>query len=117
MNVILVGVGGALGSMARYGLGLAVPSATFPFATLAVNVMGCLGIGMVLPSVERATALAPEIRLLVVVGFLGGFTTFSAFASESLALLRTGAGTALVNVAANVILGLGAVIAGRAIFS
>jgi len=101
--------------MARYGIGLAVPSTNFPYATLIVNVVGCFCIGLVLPSFERAATLSPEIRLLVIVGFLGGFTTFSAFGNESIALVRAGMPVALVNIAANVILALAAVILGRAV--
>lgn len=101
--------------MARYAVGLAVHSTAFPYATLVVNVIGCLGIGLALPTLERASAVTPEFRQLIVVGFLGGFTTFSAFGSETLALMRTGAGTALLNVVGNVVLGLTAVAAGRVI--
>lgn len=103
--------------MARYGVGLALPSVGFPYATLAVNVIGCFGIGLAMPTFERAAALPPDLRLLVVVGFLGGFTTFSAFGNETLALLRAGGGLALLNVAASVLLGLGAVVLGRAVSS
>lgn len=112
---LLVALGGALGSMARYGVGLAVHSTTFPYATLIVNVAGCLCIGLALPTIERAASMTPEFRQLVVVGFLGGFTTFSAFGSETIALMRLGAGVALLNVAANVVAGLAAVAIGRAI--
>lgn len=115
MGFLLVGIGGALGSMARYGIGLALPSVGFPYATLLVNVAGCLAIGMALPTVERAAALSPDLRLLVVVGFLGGFTTFSAFGNETIALLRAGVGLAVMNVLANVLLGLAAVLLGRAV--
>lgn len=115
MSFLLVGLGGALGSMARYGVGLALHSTTFPYATLIVNVLGCLGIGLALPSLDRIAVLSPEVRLFLVVGFLGGFTTFSAFGSESIALVRSGTAVALVNVAANVLLGLAAVVVGRAI--
>ena len=115
LNLLLVGLGGALGSMARYGTGMALSGAAFPYATLVVNVIGCFCIGLVLPSVDRAAALSPEVRALVVIGFLGGFTTFSAFGSESIALAQSGASVALMNVAANVVLGLAAVVAGRAL--
>ena len=81
---------GAFGSMARYGVGLALPSIGFPYATLAVNVIGCFAIGLVLPTMERAVALPQDLRLLVVVGFLGGFTTFSAFIIETVGLLSGG---------------------------
>ena len=114
---LLVGVGGAFGSMARYGVGLALPTTGFPYATLTVNVIGCFCIGMVMPTVARIEALSPELRLLIVVGFLGGFTTFSAFGNETEALLRSGGGLALLNVAANVGLGLAAVAIGRSLVS
>ena len=114
---LLVGLGGALGSMARYGVGLALPSTGFPYATLAVNVIGCFCIGMAMPAAARLEALSPELRLLVVVGFLGGFTTFSAFGNETVALLRSGGGVALLNVAAHVGLGLAAVVLGRSLVS
>ena len=110
---LLVGLGGALGSMARYGVGLAVPSSGFPYATLIVNMIGCFCIGLALPTAERAAALSPDFRSLVVVGFLGGFTTFSAFGYETLSLARSAPGLALLNVAANIILGLLAVALGR----
>lgn len=115
MGFLLVGIGGALGSMARYGIGLAVPSVGFPYATLLVNVLGCFAVGLALPTLDRAAALSPDVRLLVVVGFLGGFTTFSAFGNETIALLRAGVGPAMLNVLANVLFGLAAVLLGRAV--
>lgn len=114
---LLVALGGALGSMARYGIGLAVHSTTFPYATLIVNVVGCLCIGLALPTIERAASITPEFRQIFIVGFLGGFTTFSALGSETIALLRTGAGVAFLNMAGNVVGGLLAVAIGRAIGS
>ena len=114
---LLVGLGGALGAMTRYGIGLVLPSGGFPYATLLVNVIGCFCVGLVMPTPTRAETLPPELRLLVVVGFLGGFTTFSAFGSETAALLRSGGGPAMVNIAANVVLGLAAVMLGRTIAS
>ena len=72
---------------------------------------------MAVPAAARVEALSPEFRLLIVVGFLGGFTTFSAFGSETVALLRSGGGLGLLNVAANVGLGLAAVGLGRALAS
>jgi CrcB protein len=115
LGFLLVGLGGALGSIARYGVGLALPSIGFPYATLAVNVIGCFGIGLALPTMDRAVALPPDLRLLIVVGFLGGFTTFSAFGNETIALLRAGPGAALLNIAAHLLLGLAAVVLGRVV--
>ena len=94
-----------------------MPASGFPYATLAVNVIGCFCIGMAMPAAARLEALSPELRLLIVIGFLGGFTTFSAFGNETVALLRWGGGLALLNVAANMGLGLAAVVLGRALAS
>ena len=99
--------------MVRYGVGMALSPGAFPYATLTVNVIGCFCIGLILPTPDRAAALSPDLKALVIIGFLGGFTTFSAFGHETLALARQGAGGALVNVGANVLLGLLAVVLGR----
>ena len=115
MNFLLVALGGAAGSTLRYAVGLAFAGSTFPYATLMVNVIGCFGIGLAVPSLDRAPLLSPEIRLLVVAGFLGGFTTFSAFGYESAALARTSGALALANICGHVVLGLSAVFLGRAL--
>lgn len=115
MRFLLVGIGGGAGSVLRYAIGLALAGATFPYATLIVNVVGCFFIGLAMASAERTPLLAPDLRLLLVVGFLGGFTTFSAFGYESVALFKTNATLAALNVAANIFLGLAAVLAGRSI--
>lgn len=108
---LAVALGGAAGSLARYGLGLwaraAVPG--FPLATLLVNVVGGFCIGLIF----AAGATRPEwpewLRLGAITGVLGGFTTFSAFSLETLLLWQEGRGaTALANVALNVGLSLGA---------
>jgi CrcB protein len=117
MSFLLVGLGGAAGSMMRYGVSLAMAGVSFPLATLIVNIIGCFGIGLALPSLDRAPMLSPEMRLLLVVGFLGGFTTFSAFGHESAALLRTSGTLGAINIAANVLLGLAAVFTGRMLAS
>ena len=117
MNFLLVGLGGAIGSMARYGVGLVLAGTAFPLATLVVNVIGCFCIGLALPALDRGRVLAPDMRLLIVVGFLGGFTTFSAFGYESVTLMRTSSALAAINIAANVLLGLAAVIAGSMVAS
>jgi CrcB protein len=88
--VILVGIGGLLGSVARY-LAAAFISKTilsaFPYGTFAVNVVGCLIIGLVLGLSERFDWV-PEWRLFLATGFCGGFTTFSSFAYENILLLQ-----------------------------
>ena len=114
-NWLLVAIGGALGASARYGVSTwmqRVASATFPWSTLAVNVVGCALAGAALGWFERADA-PPAPRLLLVVGLLGGFTTFSAFGVETLNLHRDGrSGAAVANVALNVGLGLAATLLG-----
>lgn len=112
-NVLLVFLGGGVGSLVRYGATLAMPPRAFPVATLAVNVAGCLAAGVALARLVPVHAADHPARLLLVAGFLGGLTTFSAFGLETVALLRDGrAGLAMLNVAANVGAGLLATWAG-----
>ena len=93
MKWLLIAVGGAVGSMARYGTGsllLRVTERTlFPWGTLAVNLIGCLIIGY-LNGVLDDRLIRPELRFLAVIGFLGGYTTFSTFGWETAAFLREG---------------------------
>ncbi len=117
-NLLLVGTGGFLGSVSRYYLSGLVLHASgaprFPLATLTVNVTGCLAIGILSGLAEHAHLLSPSTRLFLFTGFLGGYTTFSAFAYESYFLGREHAWTsAAVNVAAQVVLGLVAVVLGH----
>lgn len=119
-NAILVGIGGFIGSVARYWLSGYVQqlskSADFPYGTLAVNLSGCLMIGFLSQLAEGHGVLTAETRAFLIVGILGGFTTFSTFGNESLNLLRDGeSAPAVANIVAHVILGLGAVWAGRAV--
>ncbi len=114
INVLWVALGGALGASARYAASLALqrPGSALPLATLAVNALGCLLAGACMSWSERH-ALAPSLRLFLLTGALGGFTTFSAFGVETLALQRSGRpGLALANVALQLLVGLGAVAAG-----
>jgi fluoride exporter len=118
-KILLVGVGGFLGSVARYLLGGYAQQlsggASFPYGTLAVNVLGCFVIGFLAELAEARGVFSPESRALVFVGLLGGFTTFSAFGNETVNLLRDGqTPLALANVAAHIVIGLGAVWLGRA---
>ena len=88
MTALLVAVAGAFGCLARYGVGLAgqrLLGDRFPWGTLAVNLVGSFAIGAVMVLAE-ARQLDPRVRVAVVGGFLGGFTTYSAFAYETLAL-------------------------------
>lgn len=89
----MVGLGGLVGSMLRYRVGLLVthfPGSQVPWGTLAVNLSGCLLIGCLSILVEKRPWLNAEIRHLLMVGLLGGFTTFSAFGLETVTLLRRG---------------------------
>jgi CrcB protein len=117
-RLLLVGAGGFVGSALRYWLsGLAQDVARdslFPWGTLAVNLLGCLGIGVLMQLAEARGAFSAETRLLLATGLLGGFTTFSAFGNETLNLLRDAErALAAANVLANVILGLLCVQLGR----
>lgn len=117
-RILLVGIGGAVGSVLRYLVSGWVQNASgsvsFPFGTLAVNVSGCFVIGILSYLADVRGLLTPELRALFVIGVLGGFTTFSSFGNETMALARDGEmGYAFANIALSLILGLGAVYAGR----
>lgn len=117
LQYAIVAAGAALGGMARYGLSRAVEAAAggpLPLGTLAVNVLGCLAAGAFTAWYEPRLAAAPELRLFVVVGLLGGFTTFSAFGLESHGLLAGGRpGLATWHAAAHLGLAVAAVGVGR----
>ncbi len=117
-NLILIGVGGALGSILRYLLsGLAQQwskSLAFPFGTLTVNLLGCLVIGFCAQLAEARGVFTSATRAFVFIGVLGGFTTFSTFGNETMNLFRASATLqASINIAAHVIFGLLAVWLGR----
>lgn len=118
--VLFVGLGGMLGSITRYLVGGWVQQAAgafwFPYGTLAVNVVGCLLIGFGGGLAEARSAFSPEGRALLFIGFLGGFTTFSSFGFETFGLLRDGQYMlGLLNVALQIMLGLGAVYVGSSL--
>jgi CrcB protein len=117
MRILLIGLGGFFGSILRYGLSTFVQSAAgvaFPVGTLLVNVLGCFGIGVLSGVSEARGLLSPDARALLAVGLLGGFTTFSAFANETLTAWRDGATlVAAANVLVGVALCLAAAWAGR----
>ena len=111
MRLLWVVAAGGLGSGARYLVGLWAADRfglSFPYGTLLVNLSGCLLIGAVLQA-AAAQSWNPDVRVAVTAGFLGGFTTYSAFNLETLQLLQSGAtGAAMVNIAATIIGGLAA---------
>ena len=86
---VFVAIAGGAGTLARYALGGWLSRATgggFPWGTLAINVGGSLAIGIIAAALDRGSSLPPGLRIALIVGFLGGFTTFSAFALETLRL-------------------------------
>src|SRR6266480_4650943 len=91
-QILIVSLGGALGSVIRYKIGGFILHRTvgsdFPFSTFFINVLGCVVIGVLAALVEHHDLFSPSARLLLFTGLLGGFTTFSAFGYESLFLLR-----------------------------
>ncbi len=113
IQALLVGAGGFLGSIARFGVGRlvyrSVPFTTFPWGTFAVNVSGCLLLGLLAGLGEARELFSNETRLFLFIGVLGGFTTFSTFGYETVVLLRDAAwGQAAANVSLNVLVGIGA---------
>ena len=120
MMWLTVGVGGALGSIARHGANVAAArlmGQPVPYATAAVNIIGCFAIGVLAGLVASGTLrLSETARAFMFVGILGGFTTFSSLGLDTLTLVRGGAATtALVNVMVQMSLGLGSVFVGYAL--
>lgn len=123
-QLLLVGLGGAIGSMARYLMSTTIYSiigSNFPYGTLVVNVTGCFIIGLVgVFFVGHLYMYATDMRSFLIIGFLGGYTTFSSFSFETLNLLINGeVAAALLNVITSVFLCLFAtwlgILLGRAI--
>jgi CrcB protein len=120
MKLLWVGLGGFAGSVLRYLVSGWVQqsskSVAFPWGTLVVNVTGCLAIGALSYLADTRGLFHAEARLFLIVGVLGGFTTFSAFGNETMNLLRDGENLlAAANIGASVLLCLASVWAGRAI--
>ena len=116
---LLIAIGAALGANARYLVGIWAGNrlgADFPYGTFIVNVIGSFVVGFLLTLGTERLQLSPEARLLLAVGFLGSFTTFSSFAVESLSLWReVGLWHSLLNIIGNNLVGLFAVILGAAL--
>ena len=93
MQWFAVAIGGALGAMARYGLSTLIFNNVdhkFPYATLVVNVLGSFVMGLLFVVIVEKAALPPEMRSLLMIGFLGAFTTFSTFSLDALGLWQNG---------------------------
>lgn len=91
-NIILVGLGGFIGAASRYKMGLIIVHLAlvekFPLSTCIINILGCFLIGLISGFVEKTQLITPEVRLLLMTGVLGGFTTFSTFGLETFSLIR-----------------------------
>ncbi len=114
-DILMVGAGSFLGGAARYGVSLLMRTVGggFPWGTFTVNIVGCLLIGLLWGYTSRSAQLPAWLSLFLMVGFCGGFTTFSTFSKESLALLQSGSYTAFVLYAVgSVVLGIAAVAVG-----
>jgi CrcB protein len=113
MKYLLIALGGGAGSLARYLAGTAIMTrlgGRFPFGTLAVNVTGSFLIGLLLTLLTERLQPSPNLRLLLVVGFLGGYTTFSSFEWETYSTVREGGiWMGLANVIGSVLFGYAAV--------
>ena len=112
-----VGVGGVVGAVLRYlvvmGVNGAVGGSGAPYGTLVVNAVGCFLVGSIVGFVEAHKPLSPEMQAFLLIGLLGGFTTFSAFGMETIRLFRDGAYVAgSMNVLLQVGVGLGTVVVG-----
>lgn len=117
MIFLLIAVGGAAGSVLRYAVGRAVQGASasgFPIGTMVVNVSGCFLIGILVRQFLNMQG-SPELRALLIVGFCGGFTTFSTFSAETIGLIEGGEYVRAASyVVLSVALCLGATFAGMA---
>lgn len=116
MKILLLVIGGSLGTLCRYGVNLLAArlwGTGFPWGTFTVNMVGCLLIGLAFGLAERAAWVTPTVRLFFVTGFLGALTTFSSYAVETVNAANGGSPyVAAMNFAANNIGGLALVVAG-----
>lgn len=117
LNATMVGAGGFIGAVCRYSMSMFVqrsfPASVFPYGTLAVNMLGCLLIGFAIGYAESRQVFGDEFRRFVLIGVLGGFTTYSTFGYETMALLQNSEYVrAVANVGIHVALGVSLVWAG-----
>lgn len=117
-KLLLIGFAGALGALARYGLGGLVQrfaGVTFPWGTFVVNIVGAFLFGLIWSSVEQRLVISAESRVIILSGFLGAFTTFSSFMFETSSLIGEGQWTlAALNLGGQMVLGLVAMFLGLA---
>lgn len=117
-KLLLIGLGGFTGALLRYGLSGVVQnwskSISFPYGTLAVNLLGCLMIGFFSQLAESYGVFTDKERSLLFVGLLGAFTTYSTFGNETFNMIREGEFLLpLINIGTHLVLGLGAIWLGR----
>ena len=120
MNVLAVGLGGAIGAVLRYLLGQAILrlAGGFPLGTFCVNIVGCFAIGVIVALAGRNSGIDPRLVLFLQTGICGGFTTFSTFSLESLILLEEGRLTiGVLYIILSILLGLAALLAARNLVS
>jgi CrcB protein len=119
LNLLAIAIGGALGSAARYLLStlvLRVSGTLFPLGTFVVNIIGCVVFGAIAGATSQRVQMSSTLRLFLLTGILGGFTTFSSYAFESFALIRDGQfAWAALNVVGQVVAGLAGLWAGYVI--
>lgn len=112
-NFLLIGLGGAIGSMLRYAATMLMQSRYFPYATLTINIIGCFIIGLVFAMSMKDEIFLQNWKLFLATGICGGFTTFSAFSLENLELLQNGKiGIASIYILVSVVLGIAATFLG-----
>jgi CrcB protein len=119
-NLLLIGLGGFLGAILRFSVsGLVqgwLSNNRFPYGTLAVNLLGCLFIGVLSQLAETRGFISAEARSFIFMGLLGAFTTFSTFGEDTVSLFRDGQSLlSLTNIGLHIILGLSAVWMGRSL--
>jgi CrcB protein len=116
VELVWVGIGGGIGAIARYAMGKGITeraNSLFPYGTFTVNLLGAFLIGVLFTLLVERGVGHPHLRLLLITGFLGGFTTFSAYTIEAITLIEAGSwNTALLYVMASNLLGLLACLAG-----
>jgi CrcB protein len=110
-EALYIFIGSGLGGLTRFGLGKWVNSfhsTNFPFGTFAVNIAACFVLGFVIGLADTRQLISPQTKMFWVVGFCGGFSTFSTFSNETLTLLQSGNhSTNFIYISASVILCLG----------
>jgi CrcB protein len=119
MKILLIALAGALGALARWGLAGIVQARSgfsFPVGTAVVNILGCFLFGVIVTLAEERFVFSAQVRIMLLTGFLGAFTTFSTYTFETAGLISGGQPlAALANAAGQVIFGLSAFFLGRAI--